>query len=563
MKKPARIITLLLACAMIVSIAACSGGDAGPSASNPVVSNPGSSPSSTPSSSPIQIPEVSAPPTDMDDMIVVDSITYGFRNPSWDMSPWKNSGNSGQTVYLQLYSCLMANPAYGTPLEKMQYDIAESITFSGDRMIATIKLRDYVHDSKGNPIKAEDVVFSYLTAPIVSGNYSRVGTFIESVVAKDELTVEIKAATSAPGTWELLLSNCPIVNKNWYENASADERANNPAGTGAYRVVENVAGSSIILEAIEDFWQKDELRSVFQRVTAKTINYVSITEDSMRVIALERGELDAAIVENVNYDRFLGNSEFNIFQFLMTNPSTILLNCAEGKPFNNNAALRLAVLHAIDFDEFRIAVSGELSASGHDIAPVNCGDYDPAWNDMPYFDYDPDLAAQYMIEAGYGLNSGLTLHFMFRNMPHQVAAATVMQSYLAEIGINLLLDGYDQSLYDTYLADPTQWDLVWYSQMNSTGFVTDSWNFYFSSRGEQGTAGFVKDDKLQQLLQAALTKNDAASRNAFRDYYIEQGYGANAAVEMGIIVGRKEITNMWFSFISNPIVNAFEFDTEF
>jgi len=489
-------------------------------------------------------------------------VIYGLRNASWDLSPWKGNGSSGNTLWLELYSGLMANPGFGTALEDMHYDMAESVEFSADRLTATIKLRDYIHDSKGNPIKAEDVVFSYQTAPEVSGVFSRVDTLMDSINAVDELTIEMKIKRYDPGTWESLLSYCPVVSKEWYEGASDDEKANNPATTGAYYVVENVVGTGATFAKVEDFWQEDALRSCYQIANVKTIEYVCITEDAMRSIALEKGEIDIAYLETESAPRFMDDPDYNVYETVMTNPTSFLLSDAESSPFHNNPALRKAILHAIDFEQVLLAAGG-AGFQCHDIAPRSCGDYIDEWDNAPNFDYDLDVAKQYLAEAGYTENSNLELHFLCRKVGAQEAVVVVVKSLLEKIGINLIVDAYDQALYDTYLAEPDQWDIVWLGASNVTGFVTESWDWYFGSRGEQGTVAFVKDDKLQELLDAAKDKHDEASLNAFRDYYMEQGYGVNAFTSAAYQCSRADVTNIYWNFLMNLHISSSTFSENY
>ena len=532
-----RLLSVLIVFAMILSLSAC-GGDSTTDTTTDASSADGSA-------------------------VVANSVNYALRNTSWDLSPWKNNGSSANTMCLQLYSGLMANPEFGTVLEDMHYDMAESISFSDDNLTATVKLRDYIHDAQGNPINAEDVVFSYQTAPTISGVYAHVESLLDSITALDEYTVEMKLKALAPGNWESVLSNCPVISKSWYESASDDDKANDPATTGAYRIKENITGTSVTMEAVEDFWQQDELRSIYQIVNAKTLYFVSIPEDAMRAIALENGEVDMAYLEASNYSRFADDSDYNLFSTVMSNPSTIILNCAEGKLLSDNAALRNAILHALDFEQMGIACSGQFTFQSHDIASLLCNDYDSAWDDQPYFEYDVALAKQYLTEAGYNENSGLTLHIMCRNVGGQKSAMVVAQSNLDDIGINLIIDAYDQALYDTYLTDSTQWDLVFYTTNMTTGYVTESWNNYFGSKGENGTVGFVKDDKLQELLDAAKNNDDADSRNAFRDYYMDQGYGANAFMETTYQFARSYITDVTFNYLGNLSINTSVFSSSF
>jgi len=538
-----KVTALLLALMLCLSLFACSGNETPTTTGTPSASSPTGTQAS---------PDK-----------VVESITYGLRNNSWDLSPWKSTGSSGSTIWPQLYSCLLANPAFGTPLTDMQYDMAESIEFSADKMTATVRLRDYIHDSQGNPIKAQDIVFSYQTAPNVSGTYAKIDSLLESITAKDEYTVEMKIKKIFPGTWETLLSYCPIVSQEWYEGASAEDRAGNPASTGAYRVKENVVGTSVILEALDDFWQKDELRTIYQIANVKTINYVCLVEESIRAIALENGEIDVAYLEGDSFARFGNNPEYNTFEVLMPNPGTWLLNCSEGRPFHDNVALRKAVLHAVDFEQIAIASAGEWAFQGHDVAPSNCDDFNPAWNDQPYYEYNLDLAQQYLAEAGYNDKSGLELHFLCRNIGTQKAAITVAQSCLEKIGINLIIDDYDQALYDTYIVDPTQWDMVVTAPSMTSGFIVESWDYFFGSHGDQGTVGFVKDAKLQLLLDDVIAKNDADSKEAFRDYYMDQAYGVSATSIISLQFAHSYITDVPISFLGSVVLNACTFSSDY
>ena len=555
---------LLLALALIFPLVACGGGGSdtsAPPSGQPTSGASGSSPS--PVIPTIAPPTGNVPTVDNNPSIVVDEVRHSGRNNSWDVSPWKNNGNVGNSLWFQIYSCLMASEAYGTLVENMHYDMAESIAFSTDKMTATIKLRDYIHDSKGNPIKAEDVIFSYETAPTISPIYAKIRNYVSSLIAIDEYTLEMKINSSLPGTWETLLSYVPVISKNWYEGASDEEKANDPATTGAYRVTENVPNTKTVLEAIDDFWQKDELRSLYQIVNVKRIVYIAINESNMRSIALENGELDVTFIEPADVDRFLDDPNFIVKEVWMVNPNTLVFNCSENSPLHNNPALRKAIMHAVDWTQAAIPVSGTRFARGHDVAPMLCSDYDDAWNDEPYYDYDPELAKQYLAEAGYNENSGLTLSYITRSNPQQLSAATVIQSYLKAIGINMVFDGLDQGIYDAYTTDPTKWDLMWAANSMPNGFVAEAWIYYFGNRGSSGNASFIDDPTLQALLDDAVRIGDKASRDAFRAYTMDMVYSANISNEPVYYVARKGVDEINVSFMMNIALNAAVFSDEF
>ena len=350
-----------MALAILLPLVACGGGGNTPdSAAPPASSAPASSaPGGSGPAVSTPLPSYVAPSAaEIVRGNVVDVIRFSPRDAGWNISPWMNNGNGGNSIWYQIYNCLMSNPAFGTEVGKMDYNMAESVDFSADNLTATVKLVDYIHDSKGNPIKAEDVVFSFLTAPRVSSSYAIIDNYVVDIVALDELTVKITLNKSTPGTWESLLANVPIVSKTLYENASEEERSTDPAATGAYRVKDHVAGGTTVLEAIDDFWQKDELRNIYQIANAKELHYVGITESSMRVVALENGELDAMFIDINQVQRFLDDPNWTVKEIWTTNPGNIVLNGSENSPFHDNIALRKAVLHAIDWWEAAVPVVG-------------------------------------------------------------------------------------------------------------------------------------------------------------------------------------------------------------
>ena len=282
----------------------------------------------------------------------------------------------------------------------------------------------------------------------------------------------------------------------------------------------------------------------------------------MRCVALENGELDIAWIENASINLFEGDDNYNLFSFYMPNVTTIVFNCSEDSPFYDNADLRLACLHAIDFEQVLYATAAGYGFQGHDMAPTSCYDYQTSWDDEGYYDYDVELAKEYLEKAGYK-EGELEIHFMCKTMAAQKAGVVVIQDCLAQIGINVIIDAYDQALFDTYTSDSTQWDMSWQSGNLVTGSVTEAWNFYCGSKGDQGTLGFVKDDKLQELLETAMEEDDEESLNAFHEYMLEQGYAVNAFNEQAYFVAEKGITGVQFNIMENAALNACTFSSEY
>lgn len=241
----------------------------------------------------------------------------------------------------------------------------------------------------------------------------------------------------------------------------------------------------------------------------------------------------------------------------MSQPNTYVFNCSDQSVFGSNQALRQAILHAIDFEQVAMANQGEFYVRSNDLGHLLCSDYNPAWDNEPYFAYDVELAKQYMRDAGYDpANSGLTLRLLCRNMGGIMDAAVVAQANLAEIGIKLEINAYDQSLFDTYLDDPTQWDIAVMSLTVSSSTVTESWNAYLGVQGEYGTVGFVKDEKLQSLLEDAMRIHDSASMEAFREYTLDQAYAAQIFIAVANQFSQSYLTDTIFNFMGGLQVNT-------
>ena len=545
-----KVLAIILSLAMAFALAACGGTTSSDTASQTEKAETAAAETVT-AAAPAQAAEEA-----------VEYLAYGLRNNSWDLSPWMNNGSSGNTVYTLLYAGLMCCPGFGTAFEDCQLDMAESIEYSDDNLKATVKLKDYIVDSKGNKITAEDVVFSYTKAPEVAGTHAAINTYMKSIKAVDDYTVEIELNNAVAGAWLYVLCNNQVISKSWYESASDDEKSNDPACTGAYCVKENISGTSVTFEALDDFWQKDEDRTVYEIVNVKEITCEAISEDTMRCVALENGELDIAWIENASINLFEGDDNYNLFSFYMPNVTTIVFNCSEESPFYDNANLRLACLHAIDFEQVLYATASGFGFQGHDMAPASCYDYQKSWDDEGYYDYDVELAKEYLEKAGYK-EGELEIHFMCKTMAAQKAGVVVIQDCLAKIGINVVIDAYDQALFDTYTTDPTQWDMSWQSGNLVTGSVTEAWNFYCGQKSDEGTLGFVKDDKLQELLDEAMLKDDEESLNAFHEYLLETGYAVNAFNEQAYFVAEKGITGVQFNIMENAALNACTFSPEF
>ena len=195
------------------------------------------------------------------------------------------------------------------------------------------------------------------------GKFLRIGSSMESLDKTGDYTLRMKLKSTSPGTLEDLLSNpqLDIVDKEWYENASDEERRKDPATTGPYRIVSEVTGSSFVFEAVEDYWQKDTSllpKNGLQNV--KTIEFKVITEPAMSVIALENHEIDfARFNDSTSLNNFFVNGApvegYNVDLSDGVFTMDMFLNMSEHSVLSKSSDLRKAVLYALNSEDIMYA----------------------------------------------------------------------------------------------------------------------------------------------------------------------------------------------------------------
>lgn len=143
--------------------------------------------------------------------------------------------------------------------------LAEAVSHPDDFSFVTYRLRPDAKWHDGKPVTADDVIFSLDSFkkhhPQYSAYYSHV-TKAEKVGER-----EVKFVFDAPGNRELpqIVGQLTVLPKHWWEGTDAQGRKRDvsattleiPLGSGPYRVKEFVAGRSIALERVKDYWGRD------------------------------------------------------------------------------------------------------------------------------------------------------------------------------------------------------------------------------------------------------------------------------------------------------------------
>lgn len=446
-----------------------------------------------------------------------------------DISPYGATGSGRNYVKFMIYETLAQGKVFGQSLDKMDLLVAKSIK-AVDSKTMKIDIYDNIVDSAGNPITADDVVFSYTTMA-QSGNYEKVKSNLGYIKATGKYSVEIGLSQPKIGMMEYLVGQVLIVSRKAYEASSKEKLATQPIGTGPYMVSELVSGSRIVLVKNPKYWQKNaSLQSFLSRQPLDKFTFNVVTEASQRSIALESKNCDLVTsVAASEIGRFLNDDDTAAkgytVQPSMGGLSTVLMfNCDAGKVFDNQK-LRQAVCFAVDS---KALVKGALKGRGrvtNDFSTPAASDYNAAWDKEDFFKYDLAKAKKLLADSGYKAGAQ-KLRIMCLNQPVFKSAAEIIQAYLMQLGLPSEILAYDNALFNTYKYDSSQWDMI-LDQKGTTDFVVNTWSLAFDSAGfKNGTANFVHDAKFQELLKAAcgVDTHSAATVEAFHDYLNDMAY---------------------------------------
>ena len=210
----------------------------------------------------------STEPAAKDSLVV--SVGGGIANGNYD--PCKGYGNSGYGIFHT--ALLKINTEVQTEL-----DLASDYTVSEDGLVYTFTIRNDVKFSDGESLTPEDVVFTYETAKNSGSSVDL--TKLEKVEIVDgKVQFTLNQAFSPFIRTTALLGIVP-------EHAYSDTYAQNPIGTGPFKVKQLDEGQQLIVEPNEYFYG---IQSPFKQIT-----FLNIDEEAALASA-KSGQLDVVMV---------------------------------------------------------------------------------------------------------------------------------------------------------------------------------------------------------------------------------------------------------------------------
>jgi microcin C transport system substrate-binding protein len=177
--------------------------------------------------------------------------------------------------------------------------LAEAAAYPADFSYAIYRLRASARWHDGKPVTPEDAVFSFNALKKNSPMYS---AYYQHIVKCEKLgDREIKFTFDAPGNRELpsIAGELPVLPRHWWEGADAQGKPRDisattleiPLGSGPYRIKEFVAGRSVVLERVPEYWGKDIPVNIGQN-NFEQIRYEFFRDDTPGREAFKADQLD-------------------------------------------------------------------------------------------------------------------------------------------------------------------------------------------------------------------------------------------------------------------------------
>ncbi len=452
-------------------------------------------------------------------------------NVDWtDISPF-GYDKGGKNWMAPAYNGFIASSeVFGATFEQFKPDLAKRME-KIDEMTYEFELYDYIHDSLGNHITANDAKFCLETIGS-SADYQRIKNSLDYVEVVDDYTFRVHLKSNDFGAIEFILLKTPVVSQKWYEAADDTERVMYPIGCGPYKISDHVTASYVEFVPVEDYWQTDvEARSAWQFQTFDKVTFKLIKDDSVRAVALQTGEVD--FVKNVNdadiglfYDMATGEPKegYNVYQCYDGKVNVLAFNMWPGNVLDNED-LRKAICYAIDQETLMLAYGKDYNSAQtpHDVVAMSASDYNTDWDSEPYYDQDIEKAKEHLEAAGYKPGE-LTLRVVARNnLPGNEPMLVAMQAMLQEIGINLELQLLEQAVITEMIYTTDQWDMI-VESVYTNDVCANGYAYLFDNRSyNYGTRYHTVDDELQKLVEASVNMETYGpeSRDAVHEYVMD------------------------------------------
>lgn len=375
------------------------------------------------------------------------------------------------------------------------YDLAEDMQVSEDGMTWTVTIREDVKFTDGEPLTAEDVVFTYNT--VKENSSVNDFTMLKEAVAVDGKTVEFRMERPY-SIWPYSMAIVGIVP----EHAYGPDYGDHPVGSGRYIMKQWDKGQQIIFEANPDYYG--------EAPKMKKVTVLFMDEDAAYAASLA-GQVDLAYTSASYSDQTIDGYELLAYETvdnrginLPAVPASVdEKGNAVGNDFTSDVRVRRAINIGIDREEMI-----ENVLNGYGTAAYSICDKMPWYNETAEVSFDLESAKALLDEAGWtagsdgirqkdGVRAELNILYASGDSVRQALAAD-MQNQLKELGIEASIEGVGwDTAYTRALAEPLMWGWGAHTPM-------ELYNIYHTLEGGSAEYSPYSNESVDQYMDEAL-----------------------------------------------------------
>jgi len=515
---------ILLVIVAAMALASCTSA-APPTTSAPATEAPSvtEAPTAEPTTAPTA--EVTqAPPTE--------SVTFNFTQEFGSLNPLYTTMYF-ETITFQLWNCWAwdfdenNNPR---PLLVTEIPSTDNGGMSEDGLTLTMKLRDDIKWSDGEPITADDFVFTYkMTVDdgnTVSSQYPYDSDHISAVEAPDPQTVVV-TFTQPFGPWLATLWHgllpAHVLQPVFDADGTLDNAEWNLAptvGCGPFTFAEWSPGQSARFVADPNYW-------LGQPKIGEIIVTFNTDNDAQRAAVLS-GDSDLGSFLDFSELPEYKNGGINIYQGNSGYHEGIYFR-VDGKsnPAMTDVKVRQAIAYAIDKD----AIVNDLLGGATGVPATFWGKSPYADPSLKPYPYDPEKAKSLLDEADWKDTNGdgtrdkdgveLVLKYATNQRELRKRVQAVVQQQLQEVGIGTELQNYDSDVFFASYGDDgpvAKGEADIFELSNATSFPDPDTQIFLCSevpsdeKPEGTNSEAICDEELDALFAQQLTQADVAAR---------------------------------------------------
>ena len=399
------------------------------------------------------------------------TLHVGIATEPWDLDPAIRTDTGSGYIIQNVYDPLIDLDQNNEPTTK--FALCKAWEWQNDAKTIILHLRKGVKFHDGTDFTSADVKYNIEWQLDPENNAPNKGLLgpIEAVKIIDDYTLEVDFSapyTAALQQWSRSLDG--IVPEGGHGKRSEEkgtsgivgtELSRHPVGTGPFKFVKWVSGSSITLEKFDGYWVPGV--PVVNKVVFEFIGDPAAME-----AALISGAVD--IVDKIPFRDFASISKMPGIETKRVpgiQTEVIYINL-DAPPFGISADqigdqkaidkaynLRKFLFYAIDREEIKQKIF-------YGMATIQYGPWYPGsdWTSPKLKGmtlHDPELAKQYLAKAGYP-NGGLSFRMMATNVQWFVDVATVIQEQLRPYGVKVEVIPIDKSAFFDTMYETDNWD---------------------------------------------------------------------------------------------------------